>query len=96
MLKKILFLIMSLAILLTGILVSVNNGEAVSFDYYFASVSLPLIALLFIAMTIGALLSLVLCSVWVFKQHRQLKRSEQSKAMVQKELDNLRKLRGEG
>lgn len=96
MLKKTLFFILSMIIVLTGILVSVNNGEAVSFDYYFGSINLPLIALLFIAMTLGALLSLLLCSVWVFKQHRQLRRSEQSKAMVQKELDNLRKLRGEG
>lgn len=95
MLKKSLFLILSLTLLVAGILLTVNNGQAVSFDYYASSISLPLIAMLFIAMTAGALLSLLLCSIWVFKQHRQLKRSEQSKALVQKELDNLRRLRGE-
>lgn len=96
MLKKTLFILLSVALLLVGILLAVNNGEAVTFNYAYASISLPLIALLFVAMLVGALLSLGLCSIWVFKQHRQLRRSEQSKAMVQKELDNLRKLRGEG
>ncbi len=96
MLKKILFILLSLVLLLVGVLVAINNGGAVQFDYYYSSISLPLIALLFIAMAMGALLSIGLCSIWVFKQHRQLKRSERSKALVQKELDNLRKLRGEG
>ena len=95
MLKNLLFLILSLALLAVGILAAVNNGQAVSFDYYFSTLELPLIALLFIAVTAGALLSLLLCSIWVFRQKRQLKRSEQSKTLVQKELDNLRKLRGE-
>ena len=96
MLKKILFILLSIALLSVGVLLAVSNGEAVTFNYFYSIVSLPLIALLFIAMLLGALLSLGLCSIWVFKQHRQLKRSEQSKSMVQKELDNLRKLRGEG
>ena len=95
MLRKFLFFIFAIALLLVGVLATVNNGQAVSFDYYFSSISLPLIALLFMAMTLGSVLSLLLCSIWVFKQHRQLKRTEQSKALVQKELDNLRKLRGE-
>lgn len=96
MLKKILFIVFCIALLVVGILLAANNGEAVTFNYFYSSISLPLIALLFVAMLVGALLSLGLCSIWVFKQHRQLRRSEQSKAMVQKELDNLRKLRGEG
>lgn len=95
MLKKILFILLSLALVSAGILVAVNNGDAVDFNYFYSSISLPLIALLFIAMAMGALLSTALCSIWVFKQHRQLKRSERSKALIQKELDNLRKLRGE-
>ena len=95
MLKKSLIFILSIALLLSGIVLAVNNGQAVSFDYFYSTISLPLIALLFLAMTMGALLSMLLCSIWVFRQHRQLKRSEHSKALVQKELDNLRKLRGE-
>lgn len=95
MLKKFLLLALSLALLATGILAAVNNGQAVSFDYYFSTIEFPLIALLFIAMAVGALLSLLFCSIWVFQQRRQLKRSEHSKSLVQKELDNLRKLRGE-
>lgn len=95
MLKKSLIFILSIALLLSGIVLAVNNGQAVSFDYFYSTISLPLIALLFLAMTTGALLSMLLCSIWVFRQHRQLKRSEHSKALVQKELDNLRKLRGE-
>ena len=95
MFRAFLYLNFSLVVLAVGILITVNNGQIVNFDYYFSTISLPLIVLIFIAIIIGAFLSLFLCFIWMFKQHRQLKRSNQSKILVQKELDNLRKLRGE-
>lgn len=96
MLKKILFLIVALTCTIFGAVLAFNNSQEVAFDYIYGQLPAPFVLFLFIAFALGVILTVAISSFWVFKQHRQIKRLENSKALVQKELDSLRALRGEG
>lgn len=95
MLKKLLFLAIALIFALFGAVLALNNSQEVALDYVYGQWPAPFVVFLFVAFVCGSLLTLVLSSYWVFKQNRQIKRLENSKALIQKELDSLRALRGE-
>ncbi len=94
MFKKLLILVLALLFAVLGAVLAINNSQDVTFSLYDLDVTMPLVLLLFAALALGALASLLLASIWLLKQHRQLKKIERSKQLVQKELDNLRSLRG--
>lgn len=95
MFKKILLICLALICLFSGAILTVKNSQQVTLDYYTGTLELPFIAYLLLSLTGGAILGLLVSSFWLYGQRRQIKRLEQSKALVQKELDNLRSLRSE-
>lgn len=95
MLKKLTLWILCITVCVLGGAVALGNGQPVNFDYVLGVTEGPFVFFLFIALLMGVLLGLCVASIWVFRQHRHIKKLERNKALVQKELDNLRTLRSE-
>ncbi|EDY87467.1 conserved hypothetical protein [gamma proteobacterium HTCC5015] len=76
-----------------GVMLASANSHFVDFNYMAGDIRLPFVVWLFFSLLIGVCLGLCVAMVWAARLHRQVRRSERNREMLQKELDNLRRLR---
>jgi uncharacterized integral membrane protein len=84
------FLLLILAI--TGATLAKLNGDSVVFNFYFSTVEMPLVALLYIALTIGALSGVVLSLAMILDARREASRLRKRLAVCEQEIKNLREI----
>lgn len=87
MIKKIALFLIYLSVAILGALVTIKNSHLVAFNYYMGSVEMPLVVLLFLTFMLGALITMVIAYLVIFRRNRQIKRLERSKQVVEKKLD---------
>lgn len=93
--KRLFTILFSVLALALGVILATVNSHTVSLNYVAGSFDLPLVVWLFAALALGVALGLCVALVWASRLQRQVRRSERSRDLVQKELDNLRRLRSE-
>ncbi len=91
--KRLFYLILFVVILVFGISFAVKNPQTVDVQYYFnlhwnGSLSI----LLVIVLALGALLGVLMTSVWVLRARRQVSRAQREIKKIEQELANLRSL----
>lgn len=84
------FLLLVLAI--TGATLAKLNGDSVVFNFYFSTVEMPLVALLYAALTIGALAGVVLSLAMILDARREASRLRKRLAVCEQEIKNLREI----
>jgi putative membrane protein len=90
--KRVVIILLLLLVAITGVVVANLNAGAISFNYYFSSITLPLAVLLFLVLSIGALLGVLLSLGMVFKARREQARISKRLKMCEQEIKNLREI----
>ncbi|MGM0563885.1 MAG: LapA family protein [Pseudomonadota bacterium] len=93
--KRLFTILFALLALGLGVVLATVNSHSATLNYLAGSLDLPLVVWLFAALAVGVALGLCVALVWASRLQRQVRRSERSRDLVQKELDNLRRLRSE-
>lgn len=81
--RKILALLLVVAILIAGLSLGLFNSDPVTFDYLAGRIEMPLIALMVLSGAVTALACGVISAIPLVRQRRRI-------ARLQKELENLR------
>lgn len=90
--KRVAIIILLLLTAIIGaVLANLNAGE-VSFNYYFSSITLPLAVLLFLVLTSGALVGVLLSLGLVLRVRNEKARINRRLKMCEQEIKNLREI----
>lgn len=90
--RRVIGLVVALAIVFFGLSFSVLNAQRVGLDFYFGNAEVPLSMILFIALFLGAILGVLAAFGLVLRQRREMARLRRRVSDAQKELAELRKL----
>jgi uncharacterized integral membrane protein len=88
--KRALLLFSLLLTALLGSVLAYLNAEAVGFNYYLSTVTLPLAVLLFLAFSTGALAAVLLSLGMVLNARRQKRQLQRRLKLCEQEIKNLR------
>lgn len=90
--KKYLSIILFLLIFVVSLAFFLKNNQVITFNYLIASQEFSLSFLLFISLSIGALLGVLAWLPKIFSLKHRITRLEKQAKLSEKELDNLRVL----
>jgi putative membrane protein len=90
--RRVIGLVIALVIIFFGLSFSVLNAQRVGLDFYFGRADVPLSMILFVALTLGAVLGVMASIGLVIRQRREVVRLRRRVGDAQKELTELRKL----
>ena len=90
--RRFVYLILALVIILFGVTFAVLNADKVQLNYYMGSVELPLSLIVVLAMTLGAVLGIVASLGIVIGSRRQASKLKKSVEVAEKEIINLRNI----
>ncbi len=90
--RRLIYLILALIIILFGVTFAVLNADKVQLNYYFGSIEWPLSLILVIAMAIGALLGILASLGFIIGSRRHASRLKRSVEVAEKEIVNLRNI----
>ncbi len=88
--KKYFSIILSLLIFIVSLVFFLKNNQMIVFNYLIASQEIALSLLLFISLSIGALLGILAWLPKVFSLKHRITKLEKQVKLTEKELDNLR------
>ena len=84
------FLLLLLAVI--GATLAKLNGDSVIFNFYFSTVELPLIVLLYASLAIGALAGIIASLAFIFAARREASRLRKRLTLCEQEIKNLREI----
>ncbi|WP_440995924.1 LapA family protein [Arhodomonas sp. SL1] len=90
--RRLLFLVLAIAVIALGLSFALLNGEEVMVNYYFGSAAMPLSLWLAIALLVGAVLGVLSATMVLLRQRRELARLRREARHARTEVDELRKL----
>lgn len=90
--RRVVLLILALAVVAVGVVFAVLNADVVALNYYFATAQLPLSLILVIAFACGATLGVIASLGIVVKLKRNNRRLKRNAELAEKEVTNLRNL----
>lgn len=90
--RRIVLVILSLAVVAVGALFAVLNAAPVNLNYYFGSVEIPLSLVLVITFAVGAVLGIVAGLGLIMRLKAQNRRLRRAADLAEKEVVNLRNL----
>ena len=90
--KRIVYTILFIIILVSGLLFFVKNNQVEEFDYIIGSKELPLSILLLASLVTGAILGILATVPLILRLNHQKKRLEKQVKLSEKEINNLRTL----
>jgi len=88
--KRALIFLILLLLAVSGSVIAYLNAVEVTFNYYFSTLSLPLAALLFLVLTAGALVGVLLSFGMVARTKREKNKLRQRLQVCEQEIKNLR------
>ncbi len=89
---RIIYAIIFIIVLITGLLFFVKNNQVMEFNYIVGSKELPVSFLLFASLCMGVLLGLIASLPVIVRLKRQKSRLEKQIRVTEKEINNLRVL----
>lgn len=90
--KRVAIIILLLLTAIIGVVLANLNAGEVSFNYYFSSITLPLAVLLFLVLTSGALVGVLLSLALVLRVRNEKARINRRLKMCEQEIKNLREI----
>ncbi len=90
MIKRIVLLLCIVLVVLFGISFSVLNAEAVTLDYYFSEIDIPLSIVVVTVLAFGVLLGLSVSALIALKSRRELSRLRKKLKSKELEVSNMR------
>ncbi len=90
--RRFVYLILALVIILFGVTFAVLNADNVQLNYYMGSIELPLSLVVVLAMILGALLGIFASLGFVIGSRRQASKLKKSVEVAEKEIINLRNI----
>lgn len=84
------FLLLILAV--TGATLAKLNGDSVIFNYYFSTIDIPLIVLLYAVLSFGALAGVLLSLSMILDARREASRLRKRLELCEQEIKNLREI----
>ncbi len=90
--KRIIFLVVFLLVLVVGLSFALMNAETVMLSYYFGTVSAPLSIVVVVSLALGALLGVLACMGMALGLKQEIVRLRRSVKVTEKEVENLRSL----
>ncbi len=90
--KRIIFLVVFLLVLVVGLSFALMNAETVMLSYYFGTLSAPLSIVVVVSLAVGALLGVLACMGMALGLKQEIARLRRSAKVAEKELENLRSL----
>lgn len=88
--KRIVYTILFIIVLVSGLLFFVKNNQVEEFDYIIGSKELPLSILLLTSLVTGAILGILATVPLILRLNHQKKRLEKQVKLSEKEINNLR------
>lgn len=88
--KRALFILFLLVITVISSVLTRLNKESVNFNYYFGSIDISLVLLLFMALCIGALIGLLLTASSALSSNAERRRLRRALQLREQEIRNLR------
>lgn len=88
--KRIIYLVLFLVIIIFGIIFAVLNADSVPLNYYFGTKQIPLSLVLVFAMSVGAVLGVLASLGHVIRARREVARLRKAAELAEKEVANLR------
>ncbi len=90
--KRIIFLVVFLLVLVVGLSFALMNAETVMLSYYFGTISAPLSIVVVVSLAAGALLGVLACMGMALGLKQEIARLRRSVKVAEKEVENLRSL----
>jgi len=90
--KRILIYLLLLLIAILGAVLAKLNGDSVLFNFYFSSIELPLIVLMYLALALGAFSGIVVALAMIVSARRESARLRKRLAICEQEIKNLREI----
>lgn len=91
--KRILYFIVFVVVLVLGLTFALQNSQAVAINYYFnVNWQGPLSVFLLAALIVGSVLGFLASLGWVYRMRRQVNRSRKEIRKLEEEINNLRSL----
>lgn len=90
--KRAVYLILTLLVVIFGIVFAVLNADTVQLNYYLGSLELPLSLVIVLAMIVGALLGVFASLSFIIGSRRNLSKLKRSVEVAEKEIVNLRSI----
>ena len=87
---RIVYILLIVLLVITGLIFAVLNAEPVQLNYYFASKAVPLSLVLLLAIIIGAVLGILASASLILTNKRQIASLRKSVELAEKEIANLR------
>ncbi len=90
--KRIVFLVVFLLVLVVGLSFALLNAEMVRLSYYFGTITAPLSIVVAVSIAVGALLGVLASMGMALGLKREIIRLRHNMKIAEKELENLRSL----
>lgn len=91
--RRLFYFLVFLVIIVFGVSFALKNPDLITIKYYFdISWTVKLAALLAAALAIGAVLGVLLTSMWVLRSRRRLSQAKREVRKMEQEISNLRAL----
>lgn len=91
--RRVIGLVLILAVLVAGLFFGLLNADPVTLDYYISTRSLPLSVLLVLAVVVGAILGIVAALAHILRLRREVRRLRRDMRRREAELERTRALR---